>query len=199
MVTRGGLRSRQKLFRGISFDSMTVHQEAVNRILHADPSVVQFFSGVGGSFNSGMNNGRACLHLKDRPDRPWTDSPAYNRLVARYGHVPVLDSVVRFIRPLYEHHMTIDDVIHELQPKLDKIPGIQVFLTNPPSIRIGGHHTKSMYQYTLSRPSMATGSPPPMRSKMASGTDATSLKLRSGIRAGVTRGRFESLRGRLRV
>ncbi len=138
--------------QGISFDAMKIHQQAVNRILKADPSVVQFFSGIGGSFNNGMNNGRAFLHLKDRPDRPWTHNPAYERLVARYGHVPVVASVVRWIRPLYEHHMTIDDVIHGLQPKLDKLPGIRVFMTNPPSIRIGGHMTKSLYQYTLSSP-----------------------------------------------
>ena len=138
--------------QGISFDSMKAHQEAVNRILKADPSVVQFFSGIGGSFNRGMNNGRAFLHLKDRPDRPWSHSPAYDRLVAHYGHAALIGSVVRFIRPLYEHHMTIDDVIQEMQPKLDKVPGIRVFLTNPPSIRIGGHMTKSLYQYTLSSP-----------------------------------------------
>ena len=138
--------------QGISFDSMKAHQEAVNRILKADPSVVQFFSGIGGSFNNGMNNGRAFLHLKDRPDRPWSHSPAYDHLVARYGHVAVLGSVVRLIRPLYEHHMTIEDVIQGMQPKLDKIPGIRVYLTNPPSIRIGGKMTKSLYQYTLSSP-----------------------------------------------
>jgi len=138
--------------QGISFDAMKAHQEAVNRVFQVDPNVVQFFSGVSSSSSSGLNNGRAFLHLKDRPDRPWTDSPAYDRLVAHYGHVAVLNSVVRFVRPLYEHHMTIDDVMHEMQPKLDKIPGIRVFLTNPPSIRIGGYHTKSLYQYTLSSP-----------------------------------------------
>lgn len=138
--------------QGISFDAMRDHQLAVNRILQADPSVVQFFSGIGGSFNNGMNNGRAFLHLKDRPDRPWSHSAAYDHLVSRYGHIAVLDSVVKWIRPLYEHHMTIDDVIQGLQPKLDRIPGVRVFLTNPPSIRIGGHMTKSLYQYTLSSP-----------------------------------------------
>ena len=138
--------------QGISFSSMKAHQEAVNRILQADPSVIQFFSSVGGSFNSGMNNGRAFLHLKNRPDRPWSNSPAYDHLVARYGHVAILGSVVRWIRPIYEHHMTIEDVIQELQPKLNKIPGIRTFLTNPPSIRIGGQMTKSLYQYTLSSP-----------------------------------------------
>jgi hydrophobic/amphiphilic exporter-1 (mainly G- bacteria), HAE1 family len=138
--------------QGISFDAMKLHQEAVNQVLKADPSVVQFFSSIGGSFSSGMNNGHAFLHLLDRPDRPWSHSANYDRLVAHYGHTAILGSIVRFIRPVYEHHMTIDDVIQELQPKLNKIPGIKVFLTNPPSIRIGGHMTKSLYQYTLSSP-----------------------------------------------
>ncbi|MGE5327471.1 MAG: efflux RND transporter permease subunit [Deltaproteobacteria bacterium] len=138
--------------QGISFDSMKAHQEAVNRILKADPSVVQFFSSVSGSNNSGLNNGRAALHLKDRPDRPWTDDPTYNRLEARYGETAVLGSIARWARPLFEHPMTIDDVIHGLQPKLNRIPGMRVFLQNPPSIRIGGYQTKSLYQYTLSSP-----------------------------------------------
>jgi len=138
--------------QGISFDAMKLHQQAINRILKADPSVVQFFSGIGGGFNNGMNNGHAFLHLLDRPNRPWSHSAAYDHLVARYGHVPVLDSVVRWARPLYEHHMTIDDVIHGLQPEVDKVPGIRVFMTNPPSIRIGGNMTKSLYQFTLSSP-----------------------------------------------
>jgi hydrophobic/amphiphilic exporter-1 (mainly G- bacteria), HAE1 family len=138
--------------QGIAFDAMKAHQQAVNRILEADPNVVQFFSSVSDSNSTGLNNGRAFLHLKNRPDRPWTDSPAYDRLAARYGRAVVLDSVVRFIRPLYEHHMTIDDVIHELQPKLNKVAGIRTFLQNPPSIRIGGYSTKSLYQFTLSSP-----------------------------------------------
>ena len=138
--------------QGISFDAMKLHQQAINRILKADPSVVQFFSGIGGGFNNGMNNGHAFLHLLDRPNRPWTHSATYDHLVSRYGHVPVFDSVVRWVRPLYEHHMTIDDVIHELQPQVDKVPGIRVFMTNPPSIRIGGHMTKSLYQFALSSP-----------------------------------------------
>src|SRR5579875_1161246 len=138
--------------QGISFDAMKAHQEAINRIFYNDPNVVQFFSGISDSNNTGLNNGRAFLHLKDRPDRPWTDSPAYDRLVAHYGHVPVLDRVVRWVRPLYEHHMTIDDVMQELQPKLNRVPGIRVFLQNPPAIRIGGQITKSLYQFTLSSP-----------------------------------------------
>jgi HAE1 family hydrophobic/amphiphilic exporter-1 len=43
-------------------------------------------------------------------------------------------------------------VIQQLRPKLAKVPGIQVFLQNPPPIRIGGQLTKSQYQFTLQSP-----------------------------------------------
>ena len=138
--------------QGISFDAMKAHQEAINRILQADPNVVQFYSGIADSNSTGLNNGYAFLHLKNRPDRPWTDSPAYDRLIARYGHGAIAGTVLQYVRPVFEHHMTIDDVIHGLQPKLDKVPGMRVFLQNPPSIRIGGQFTKSLYQFTLSSP-----------------------------------------------
>ncbi|MFI5370254.1 MAG: efflux RND transporter permease subunit [Candidatus Eisenbacteria bacterium] len=44
---------------------------------------------------------------------------------------------------------SIDAIMRELQPKLSQIPGIRVFLQNPPSVRIGGRLTKSLYQFTL--------------------------------------------------
>jgi HAE1 family hydrophobic/amphiphilic exporter-1 len=138
--------------QGISFDSMKTHQEAVNRIFMADPSVVQFFSNVSASNDNGLNNGRAFLHLKDPSERPWTDNPRYNRLLERYGHTTILGHVVRWIRPLFEHQFTVADIMQELQPKLDKVPGMRVFMQNPPAIRIGGRISKSLYQYTLSSP-----------------------------------------------
>ena len=138
--------------QGISFDAMKAHQQAINRILQADPNVVQFYSGIADSNSSGLNNGYAFLHLKNRSDRPWTDSPAYDRLIARYGHVSIAATALRYVRSLFERHMTIDDVIHGLQPKLDTVPGMRVFLQNPPAIRIGGLFTKSLYQFTLSSP-----------------------------------------------
>ncbi len=142
--------------QGISFDAMKVHQEAINRIFQADPNVVQFHSAVSDTSSNGLNNGNVFLHLRDISDRPWTDSPAYNRLLTRYGRTPVLDSVVRFIRPLFEHHMNIDDIMQELRPKLKRVPGIEVFLQNPPAIRIGGQQSKSLYQFTLSSPQTDT-------------------------------------------
>jgi HAE1 family hydrophobic/amphiphilic exporter-1 len=43
----------------------------------------------------------------------------------------------------------VDAVIARLQPQLAQVPGIRVFLQNPPPIRIGGQLTKGLYQYTL--------------------------------------------------
>jgi HAE1 family hydrophobic/amphiphilic exporter-1 len=46
----------------------------------------------------------------------------------------------------------VDQVIQELRLQLARIPGIMVFLQNPPPIRIGGMLTKSQYQFTLQSP-----------------------------------------------
>jgi len=48
--------------------------------------------------------------------------------------------------------MSAQDVIQELRPKLANIPGINVYLQIPPTIRIGGNLTKSQYQYTMQTP-----------------------------------------------
>jgi HAE1 family hydrophobic/amphiphilic exporter-1 len=56
------------------------------------------------------------------------------------------------LKPRNQRQLTADEVIDELRPKFAHIPGIRVFLTNPPSIRIGGMMTRSQYQYTLQSP-----------------------------------------------
>ncbi|HXR04591.1 MAG TPA: efflux RND transporter permease subunit [Verrucomicrobiae bacterium] len=48
-----------------------------------------------------------------------------------------------------ERKLTADQVIQELRPKLAQIPGINVFMQNPPVISIGGRISKSLYQYSL--------------------------------------------------
>jgi len=51
--------------------------------------------------------------------------------------------------PKSERKATIDEVIAELRPKLNAIPGLRVSLQNPPPIRLGGRSSNSQYQYTL--------------------------------------------------
>ncbi len=42
-----------------------------------------------------------------------------------------------------------DVMVQHLSRKLNGIPGVQVFVQNPPSIRIGGRGSKTLYQYTI--------------------------------------------------
>jgi hydrophobic/amphiphilic exporter-1 (mainly G- bacteria), HAE1 family len=42
-----------------------------------------------------------------------------------------------------------DQMVQELTRRLSHIPGLNVFIQNPPSIRIGGRGSRSQYQYTL--------------------------------------------------
>ena len=50
------------------------------------------------------------------------------------------------------NHMSATEIIQELRPKVSQIPGLNVFMQIPPTIRIGGSLTKSQYQYTLQSP-----------------------------------------------
>ncbi len=51
---------------------------------------------------------------------------------------------------------TPEDIIARLRPKLNSIPGMRAFLTNPPVIRIGGMQSRSNYQFTLQAPDTET-------------------------------------------
>ena len=50
------------------------------------------------------------------------------------------------------NQMSATEVLQELRPKVANIPGVNVFMQIPPTIRIGGSLTKSQYQYTLQSP-----------------------------------------------
>ncbi|HET7226632.1 MAG TPA: efflux RND transporter permease subunit [Candidatus Eisenbacteria bacterium] len=51
--------------------------------------------------------------------------------------------------PRSQRSLSADEVIRELQPKLTRVPGMRVYLTNPPVINVGGRSAKSQYQFTL--------------------------------------------------
>ena len=53
------------------------------------------------------------------------------------------------LKPRSERTLSADEVIQQLRPKLAQVPGIRVFLQNPPAISVGGRLSKSQYQYTL--------------------------------------------------
>jgi hydrophobic/amphiphilic exporter-1 (mainly G- bacteria), HAE1 family len=48
-----------------------------------------------------------------------------------------------------DHRLGVDEIIKQLRPKLAKIPGIVVYMQNPPAIQIGGRASKGLYQFTM--------------------------------------------------
>ena len=53
------------------------------------------------------------------------------------------------LKPRSERSASVDEVMQQLRGPLSRIPGIQVFLQNPPPIKIGGMQSRAAYQYTL--------------------------------------------------
>jgi HAE1 family hydrophobic/amphiphilic exporter-1 len=53
------------------------------------------------------------------------------------------------LKPRDQRKLDADAVIQELRPKLSRIPGLNVYLSNPPAINVGGRTSKGQYQFTL--------------------------------------------------
>jgi HAE1 family hydrophobic/amphiphilic exporter-1 len=53
------------------------------------------------------------------------------------------------LKPRSERKLSADEIIQSLRRKVAQIPGINVFLQNPPLIRVGGSLSKGLYQFTL--------------------------------------------------
>jgi HAE1 family hydrophobic/amphiphilic exporter-1 len=59
------------------------------------------------------------------------------------------------LKPRHER-VSVDDIIKELRPKLSHIPGIVVYMQNPPAIQIGGRVSKSLYQFAMQSSDITT-------------------------------------------
>jgi hydrophobic/amphiphilic exporter-1 (mainly G- bacteria), HAE1 family len=59
------------------------------------------------------------------------------------------------LKPRAQRKHSADEIIAQLQPQLARVPGIRVYLNNPPAIQVGGRVARSQYQYTLQSTDMA--------------------------------------------
>jgi HAE1 family hydrophobic/amphiphilic exporter-1 len=57
--------------------------------------------------------------------------------------------VQTYLKPRDQRSLSADQIARELRAKLTGIPGLEVFIVNPPTIRIGARMSRSSYQYTL--------------------------------------------------
>jgi hydrophobic/amphiphilic exporter-1 (mainly G- bacteria), HAE1 family len=142
----GGFIGFTQAAQGISVDSMRAHQYAVTKIVTNDPNVQYTMSLSGAGFAGFANNtGIMFCNLKPYAERQLAPPPPPIGIYA----VPGVMAFNRWLNKYWPKHMSTDDVINEIRPKLFSVPGIMAFLQNPPPIQIGGQITKTPYQFTL--------------------------------------------------
>jgi len=103
----------------------------------------------------------AILPLQQRIDSILLRDPNIQYILPSVGSMGSANQgrVFLILKPLgsgpNDRHLSSDAVVHELMPKLNRVPGISAFVMNPPSIRVGGRQSKSLYQFSLQGPDLA--------------------------------------------
>ncbi len=118
----GQLAGSTEAPQDISFDAMVTRQQQVAAVLRENPNIDAYSSSVGGGGGGGGVGGGNA-----------------GRLFAR-------------LKPREQRTATPEQIIEQLRPKLNAIPGIRTYMQNPPLVRIGGQVSRSLYQYTLQAP-----------------------------------------------
>jgi HAE1 family hydrophobic/amphiphilic exporter-1 len=60
------------------------------------------------------------------------------------------------LKPRSQRQLSADQIARALTPKLNAVPGMRVYVQNPPPVRIGSRFAKSQYQYTLTGTDLAS-------------------------------------------
>jgi hydrophobic/amphiphilic exporter-1 (mainly G- bacteria), HAE1 family len=61
-------------------------------------------------------------------------------------------NILVILKPVAQRSKDVDTIIEDLRPRLASVPGMRIFLQNPPLVQVGGQVTKSPYQLTLQGP-----------------------------------------------
>jgi HAE1 family hydrophobic/amphiphilic exporter-1 len=80
--------------------------------------------------------------------------PDIAAFVSSLGGVSASNAGRMFVlaKPRDERKTSVDQIIEQLRPQVNRFPGINVFLQNPPPVQVGGRMAKSLYQFTLQSP-----------------------------------------------
>jgi len=65
---------------------------------------------------------------------------------------PNLGQIVVHLKPRGDRRELANDIIAKLRPQFAGLVGMRVYMQNPPTVRIGGQVSKSLYQYSLQSP-----------------------------------------------
>jgi hydrophobic/amphiphilic exporter-1 (mainly G- bacteria), HAE1 family len=133
--------------QGISFESMAEHQQAVARIIGADPNVEAYMSSIGASGpNATANSGRVFVRLKPRAERTLSADEVIEELRPKLAAVPGIRAFVQnpppiriggsLTKSLYQFTLQGPDtdelyrVAPQLEQRLKVLPGLQDVTTD---------------------------------------------------------------------
>ncbi len=133
--------------QGISFESMAEHQQAVARIIGADPNVEAYMSTIGASGpNATANSGRVFARLKPRAQRSLSADEVIEELRPKLAQVPGIRAFVQnpppiriggsLTKSLYQFTLQGPDtdelyrVAPQLEQRLKALPGLQDVTTD---------------------------------------------------------------------
>ncbi|MEH1840194.1 MAG: efflux RND transporter permease subunit [Nostoc sp.] len=105
-----------------SFDNLVQHQQTVANLIRQDPNVDAVNSNIGAGASA---NGSGAA------------------VAANSG------SLFIRLKPRSQRQLGAEEIIQNLRTKLATVPGIQVFLQNPPAIPIGAQQSTGLYQLAL--------------------------------------------------
>jgi HAE1 family hydrophobic/amphiphilic exporter-1 len=108
--------------QGTSPRDMFRYVQAVGAIAESDPNVDRYNANAGGGGFGGGGGGSNSGRLQLR------------------------------LKPRKERTLSADEIMLRLRPRFATVPGVQVYVQNPPPLRIGGMMTRAQYQYTLVGP-----------------------------------------------
>jgi hydrophobic/amphiphilic exporter-1 (mainly G- bacteria), HAE1 family len=118
------LQGNTEARQDVSYDAMIKLQEQAAAVVAADPNVDAFMSWMGAGGAGG-------------PQQVINQGRFFMRLT-----------------PRADRKLTPEQIIEELRPKLDAVPGMRTYLSNPPMVRIGGYQSRGLYQFTLQSPDL---------------------------------------------
>ena len=102
------------------------------------------------------------VKYQDQVSRILSQDPNVEALVSTIGGTaaqtlggPNLGQIVVHLKPRSERRELANEIIERLRPKLASVVGMEVFAQNPPTIRIGGEISKSLYQFSMQSPDRA--------------------------------------------
>ena len=74
------------------------------------------------------------------------EHPAVDRFMV---HASTSGMMMVVLKPRAERELSADEVIRDLRPQLNNVPGIRAMLVNPLPVNVGGRRSRSLYQLTL--------------------------------------------------